>query len=233
MDEQDRQDKKRIKKSCLSCLSMFEIMASGEAFIFAHHIGKLFRMRSLFLLLPLLLFGCANTPPIPQPVARPAQVEQAVFALTGRLAIRHDGERSSAGVRWSHRSGVDEILLFTPLGQTMARIGRDAQGVVLDTSDKHYVAQDAEELTQQVLGWRLPLDGLRYWVLALPAPESKAGIEHDANGQVSTMRQDGWAIRYTRYAAQASDSLPLRMNLQREGAEIQLLIDEWEIQPTH
>lgn len=187
-------------------------------------------MPRFFLLLPLLLLGCASTPPAFQPVTRPAQAEQAVFALTGRLAIRHDGERSSAGVRWSHRGGVDEILLFTPLGQTMARIDRDAQGVVLDTSDKHYAAQNTGELTQRVLGWRLPLDGLRYWVLALPAPESKADIEHDANGQVSMMRQDGWVIRYTRYAAQMPDSLPLRMNLQREEVEIQLLIDEWEIQ---
>ncbi len=190
-------------------------------------------MRWLLLLFPCVLVGCASAPSASQPVTRPAQAEQAVFALTGRLAIRHDGERSSAGVRWSHRSGADEILLFTPLGQTMARIDRDAQGVVLDTSGKHYAAQDTEELTQRVLGWRLPLDGLRYWVLALPAPGSKAGIEHDANGQVSMMRQDGWAIRYTRYAAQMPDSLPLRMNLQREEVEIQLLIDEWEIQSTH
>ena len=195
-------------------------------------------MRRLFFLLPCwlsagVLVGCASAPPASKPVARPAQAEQAVFALTGRLAIRHDGERSFAGVRWSHSGGADEILLFTPLGQTMARIGCDAQGVVLDTSDKHYAAQDTGELTQRVLGWRLPLDGLRYWVLALPAPESSAGIEQDANGQVSMMRQDGWTISYTRYAAKTPDSLPLRMSLQRGEVEIQLLIDEWEIQSTH
>lgn len=187
-------------------------------------------MRGLLLLLPWLLVGCASAPPASQVVARPAQAEQAAFALTGRLAIRHDGERSSAGMRWSHRSGGDEILLFTPLGQTIARIDSNMQGVVMDTSDKRYAASDAGELTRQVLGWHLPLDGLRYWVLALPAPESKAGIERDANGQVSMMHQDGWAIRYTRYAAQTPDSLPLRISLQREEVEIQLMVDEWEIQ---
>ncbi len=187
-------------------------------------------MRGLLLLLPWLLVGCASAPPASRVVVRPAQAEQAAFALTGRLAIKHEGARSSAGMRWSHRGGGDEILLFTPLGQTIARIDRNLQGVVLDTSDKHYAAPDAGELTRQVLGWHLPLDGLRYWVLALPAPESKAGIERDANGQVSKMRQDGWAIRYTRYAAQTPDSLPLRISLQREEVEIQLLIDEWEIQ---
>ena len=186
-------------------------------------------MRRLFLLLPLLLHGCASAPPAPQPIARPAQVGQIEFALNGRISIKHDGERSSSNMRWTHHRAEDEILLLAPLGQTVARIHRDAGGVVLDTSDKHYNAQDTEELTQRALGWHLPLEGLQYWALALPAPDSKASIEHGENGQVSVMYQDGWAIRYTRYAAQLPDSLPLRMNLQREGMELQLLIDEWEI----
>lgn len=128
-----------------------------------------------------------------------------------------------------HHAEADEILLLAPLGQTVARIHSEVKSAVLDMPFKHYVAQDADELTQQVLGWRLPLSGLRYWVLALPAPKSAFDIERDANGQVMRLSQDGWLIRYTRYAAQTSDSLPLRIALQRDGLEIQLLIDEWEI----
>ncbi len=188
-------------------------------------------MRPLLSAIALILAGCAAAPPIPHPVTRPAQMQHASFALNGRIAVNHDGKRSSSGMRWTHHPADDEILLLAPLGQTMARIHRDADGVVLDTSDKHYTAEDTEELTQRVLGWHLPLEGLQYWALALPAPESEADIEHDANGQVSVMHQDGWEIHYTRYAAQAPDSLPLRMNLQREGMELQLLVDEWEIGP--
>ena len=186
-------------------------------------------LRRLFLLLLLLLAGCASVPPAPQPVVRPAEAEQKPFVLSGRIAIKHDGDRSSANIRWAHRARDDDILLLAPFGQTVARIHSDGGEVVLDTADKHYTAQDTEELTQQALGWHLPLAGLRYWVLALPAPESQASIEHDANGQVSSMQQDGWKISYTRYAAQTPDSLPLRINLQREGMELQLLVDEWEI----
>jgi outer membrane lipoprotein LolB len=157
------------------------------------------------------------------------QSENVPFVLSGRIAVKHDGDRSSSGVRWVHHAEADEILLLAPLGQTVARIHSDMKGAVLDIPFKHYVAQDADELTQQVLGWGLPLSGLRYWVLALPAPKSAFDIEHDANGQVILLSQDGWLIRYTRYAAQTTDSLPLRIALQRDGLEIQLLIDEWEI----
>lgn len=186
-------------------------------------------MYRLVVLLLFLLAGCATQPLPSQAVARPAQAATKPFVLTGRIAVKYDGERSSAGVRWAHQATEDEVLLLAPLGQTVARIRRDAQGVALDTSDKHYAAQDVEELTHKVLGWELPLGGLRNWVLALPAAEGEASIERDANGQISLMRQDGWEIRYTRYATQAPDSLPLRMSLQREGIEMQLLIDEWEI----
>jgi len=185
-------------------------------------------MFRLFLLL-MLLAGCASTPPVLQPLARPAGAEQKPFALNGRVSVKHDGDRSTANIRWTHSTENDDILLLAPLGQTVAHIHRDAREVVLDTSDKHYTAQDAGELTQQVLGWRLPLSGLGYWVLALPAPQSHAGIEHGANGQVNVMQQDGWKITYSRYAAPDPDSLPLRISLQREGMDIQLLIDEWEI----
>ncbi|RFC35002.1 MAG: outer membrane lipoprotein LolB [Candidatus Nitrotoga sp. SPKER] len=157
------------------------------------------------------------------------QSERVHFVLSGRVAVKYDGNRSSSGVRWMHYAGADELLLLAPFGQTVARIRSDMRGAVLDMPFKHYAAQDADELTQQVLGWRLPLSGLRYWVLGLPAPKSVFGIEHDANGQVILLNQDGWAIRYTRYAAQTPDSLPLRIALQRDGLEIQLLIDEWEI----
>lgn len=187
-------------------------------------------MRLLLAAAVFVLAGCAIRPPPAQPLIRPAQAEHAAFALNGRIAVSHEDSRSSSTMRWTHQPSNDEILLFAPLGQTVARIRRDMLGVALDTADKHYSARDVEELTEKVLGWHLPLNGLQYWVLALPAPGSEASIERDDNGQISTLRQNGWKIRYTRYAAQQPDSLPLRMKLQRDGMELQVLVDEWEIQ---
>ncbi len=179
------------------------------------------------LLLPLLLWGCASdTVKTVQRAAAP----DAPFVLNGRVAVRHDGERSSAGLRWRHYAGEDEILLLAPLGQTVARIRRDAQGVALEASGKTYMARDAETLTQQVLGWELPLAGLSRWVVGLPSAGSVAEIGHNADGQISALHQDGWDIEYSRYATSAADSLPMRLVLRRERLEILLLVDEWEKQ---
>lgn len=184
-------------------------------------------IRLFTLVLVLLLSACASAPVAKQ--ERPAQAELAPFAFNGRVAIKHNGERSSAGVRWTHRGVEDEILLLSPLGQAGARIFSNSEGVLLEVSGKQYFEQDAESLTERVLGWHLPLSGLRYWVMALPASGSDAVVEHAENGQASVIKQDGWEINYTRYAAESLNSLPLKLTLQRDGMEMKLFIDEWEL----
>jgi len=186
-------------------------------------------MRWWGVLLACTLSGCALMPPAPASAMRPAQPESAPFALNGRISVSHQGTRHSAGLRWTHTAQADEVLLLAPLGQTAARVYRDARNATLDDGDKHHQADDMETLMQQVLGWYLPLRGLHHWVLGMPAANSSAQIERDDNGQIAVLRQDGWEIRYLRYSATLQNSLPTRLQLSREGLQMQLLIDEWEL----
>jgi len=180
----------------------------------------------VFLFTLLSLSGCAT---VVKEEQRSSQ-RDAPFVINGRVAIKHDGERTSSGLRWEHHANEDEILLLAPLGQTVARIHRDVHGVSLEESGKRYVAQSMEMLTQQVLGWELPLSGLRYWVTAAAAPSHAADIQRNPNGQIKEMRQDGWDISYSRYANDSASSLPLRLTLRREHLKIMMLIDAWEKQ---
>lgn len=177
-------------------------------------------------LLGLLLAGCASQPLAP----RPAHIENAPFTLNGRIAIKHQGERQSAGIRWIHQVESDEIHLLTPLGSTVARIYQDAQHATLDQDNQHKQSDNLENLMSQVLGWHLPLKGLHHWVLGLPEPATPAQIERNTFGQISTLQQDGWTVRYTRYPDQQPNALPNRMQLNHEQLQVQLLIDEWEWQ---
>ena len=188
-------------------------------------------MRWLVFLGLTLLNGCALLAPAPAPVARPAQPESAAFALNGRISIKHLETSQSAGLRWTHQAQSDEILLLTPLGQTAARVYRDDSHATLDDGNKHYQDVDAESLMEQVLGWHLPLNGLHHWVLGTADSASPAQIERADNGQITVLHQDGWEVRFLRYADSKPDSLPTRMQLNHEGLQIQLLIDEREWSP--
>ncbi len=172
----------------------------------------------------LLLSGCVT----PAQRALPVQPGAPTFALDGRIAVKFDSQRSSGGFRWLHDADSDDVTMLAPLGITVAHVRRDAHGALLETSGQQYFAPSSDELMQRTLGWHLPLRGMPYWVRAQPMPGSPASVERDANGQISLLRQDGWDIHYTAYATQDSDSLPLRMTMQRDKLEIRLLIDEWK-----
>lgn len=187
-------------------------------------------MRWWGILLASVLSGCALLPasPAPDSSLRPPQPDNAAFALNGRIAIKYDEIRHSAGLRWVHRAQSDEVLLLAPLGQTVARVYRDAYGATLDDGSKQYRAEDVEALMQQALGWRLPLDGLRYWILGMPAAERPAQIKRDDNGRIVMLHQDGWEVAYLRHADASPNSLPTRLQLNRDDLQVQLLIDEWD-----
>ena len=64
-----------------------------------------------------------------------AQIAPAAdFNLLGRLSIQNGNERFSGSFRWQHLMISDEILLFTPLGQAVAAITKDQEGVRLITA---------------------------------------------------------------------------------------------------
>ena len=190
----------------------------------------------LFLIgLVVLLGGCALFPSASAPVARPDLSEWLPFSLNGRISINHSGKRDSAGLRWTHRLQTDEMLLLTPLGQAAARIysdnRRDARQATLDEGGRHYRADDVESLMEQVLGWHLPLSNLHHWVLGMAGSGSPAQIERTATGQIISLIQDGWEIRYLSYADTGPDSLPKRLQLNHEDLQVILLIDKWEWNP--
>ncbi len=189
----------------------------------------IFRVFLKLLVLLAMLGGCASLPT--SQVAHPAQAESAPFAMNGRISIKHQETRQSAGLHWMHQVQSDEILLLNPLGQTAARVYRDDRNATLDNGDKHYQDVDAESLMEQVLGWHLPLNGLHHWVLGMADPASPAQIERDSAGRITVLRQDGWEVRYLRYADGKPDSLPARLQLSHEDLQVQLLIDEWEWNP--
>ncbi|MFM2397773.1 MAG: hypothetical protein RLZZ144_1023 [Pseudomonadota bacterium] len=176
-----------------------------------------------YALLIFLLSACST------PLTIKSTTHQAL-SFNGRVAIKHQAERSNVGINWVHGEHADDIVLLAPLGQTVGKIHLSPQQVTLDYGGKQYQAADAEALTEKVLGWNFPLAGLRYWIQAESAIGSEATIERNTSGQISLLQQDGWEIRYVKYASNRHDALPKKLALSRDDVELIILIDEW-LQP--
>ena len=165
------------------------------------------------------LCSCAS---LPQPGA---QLEgDDVFDVSGRVAVNSGKEGSTGRFSWRHDTISDELLITSPLGQGVARITRRDNHVRLVTADsREYVAPDAESLTEQVLGWRLPLAGLPDWIRGRATPGRQADARRNGEGRVVELIQDDWRVEYQDFEGE----LPSRMRLARGDLEIRLVIERW------
>jgi outer membrane lipoprotein LolB len=132
------------------------------------------------------------------------------FSLAGRIAARSGKESFTGNIAWRHAPDGDELLISTPTGQGVAQIVRQGDAVLLRTSEpREYRAADSEELTERVLGFRLPIEGLAQTVQGKPSP---------------TLEGRGWKVEYQEYDAQKR---PTRLRLTNGAAEVRLAISQW------
>ena len=159
-------------------------------------------MRGLFLLAALLA-ACAQFDI--KPPEGPLE-----FSFAGRIAARYGNESFTGNVSWRHARTGDELLISTPTGQGVAQIVRSGDAVLLKTAEpREYRDSDPEALTERVLGFRIPIDGLADWVQGKPSPQLEAR---------------GWKVEYQERDAQGR---PTRMRLTYQGIELRLAISQW------
>lgn len=195
--------------------------------------------RSWLLGVFLVLSGCAGpevrheeiTTVTIQPARGQTDAVSESFVLSGRLAVNTKQYQFSGGIRWQHSGHGDEIYLFSPLGQVVAKIFKDQTGVRLITSEPAtYQAQTVEYLTSQVLGWELPLVGMQFWVRGTHFPGTVAEKDLDRNKRTIAIRQDGWRIIYQNYYPAEGDmpALPRLVEFSRVDIKMKLVVDQWQ-----
>ena len=215
----------------------------------ARRCARALRRWALVCISVVLMAGCAIAPlstpsGAPSGTAGAAGVAGAASALTGgftlegRISVNYGTQNVSGKVQWMHDAARDDIALASPLGTQVARLVRDATGVALtDSEQATHRARDAETLTQQRLGWRLPLTGLADWVRGRTHGSAPDELRRDERGRIAFLAEEGWGIDYA-YPDDSSGNgsgaaavLPRRLFLRyvraAEPLEIRLVIDQW------
>ena len=176
-----------------------------------------------------LVAGCAPLQPAPESVAVDREALAAPFTAEGRLSARRGSEGIAGQFTWQHASSRDTIDLTTPLGQTIARLDGDTDGVRIQTSNGRVeTAQDWDTLTARAFGLTLPVSGLSAWLRGLPRDGSRYSVERDPRDRPALLRQDGWEVTYA-YADDATMKA-WRLVLRYPGAEaieVRIVVDRW------
>jgi outer membrane lipoprotein LolB len=151
------------------------------------------------------------------------------FAVAGRIGVMTEKKGFSGSLRWHHNVEGDDISFYSPFGAKLGELSANSSGVTLVTSDqKSYSAQDAESLTQNVLGWRLPLSGLSDWALGRPAAGGVQVLAWYDGGMIARMQQDGWNIEYLSYRESGGLKLPGKIVLKSSKLDFKLVVESWQ-----
>lgn len=184
------------------------------------------------------LAGCASAPAAKPDQSAAAQtlrqqhlqslagIQQ--FSLQGRIGVQTNGKGFSGSMQWAHNKTDDSISLFSPLGSQVASIKKTPDQFTLeDASGKSYSAADAETLTQEILGWRLPLTGLADWSIGRPTQSPVQNSTWNEQGVLTNLEQDGWKIEYSNYEQQGNYLLPNKIYLKSDKLNLKLLVEKW------
>jgi outer membrane lipoprotein LolB len=170
-----------------------------------------------------LLASCAVAPshaPLPATFALDGP-----FEIDGRLSVRRGREALTANFSWRHAPPRDDLILSTPLGQTLAEISADASVLryELRRSDgRHEEAVDWAALTEREFGAPLPVGALARWIVGAPRSNAPHSVEPDLLGRTAVLRQDGWEIVYA--YADSDARLPARLQLSQEDVELRIIV---------
>ena len=189
-------------------------------------------MRRLFLLGCIWLAACTTLPEGPLRERN----YQSTISVGGRLSVRYQqgGQPQSlqGKFRWQQQGEQTDITLYSPLGQTIATIAiTPGLAVMTQSNGEKRQAPNVTALTQEVLGWPMPVDGLRYWLQGF-VQNLDGKLQSAAPEDTGNFQSDGWSVRYVSWQRNASIQFPKRFDMERTTAEagdivLRLVIDDW------
>ena len=186
----------------------------------------------------LLAAGCRTLPPgapvgpgadAPWPEQRAALEKLDRYGLNGRVAVAANGQGFSASLRYQQRASHTNLALDGPLGIGGLRVDIEGKDIEIATSRGDKLdGQAARDELERRLGFQLPLDELRWWLLGIPAPGEASINEDGGSGEIRDFTQSGWRVSINSRAAGLGFSLPQRLTAEREGARLKLFVQAWE-----
>lgn len=187
-------------------------------------------MRIALIGLLVFLVGCSSSVKREE-ASTPNAVPKVETALTdrwsakGRLAVNHGKKGANASFVWQQFQDRYQIRMHGPFGAGSVLItGTPREVFAQEANGKKHQATSPEQLMQRLVGWHLPLSGLRYWIRGISIPNVPITEKRfNKQGFLVHIVQDGWTIRYTEY----KDTLPKKIELHHPKLKIKLIVTAW------
>lgn len=180
----------------------------------------------------MVLAGCMTTRPVTGVRDWNTRVQQlqkaSAWQMNGRAAVAVGTQGWQATLDWREHADSAELHLAGPLGIGAQVITQTATGLSINgaPSSAATIAQ-----LQDRLGFELPIEHLRYWLLGVPDPQGEFELARNAQDRAEHLAQGGWNIDYDRYQPSGGDLLPGRVVLTRDEVRVRIIADRWTLNP--
>jgi len=187
------------------------------------------------------MVGCSSLQTWPF-LPSPTQTERSFhdnILIQGRFSVTYEQSNRPQSVQgrfqWQQQGQRIDIDLMSPLGQTMAKLTITPNSATIQQTGKEIkVADNVSELTEQTLGWSLPVVGMRDWLQGFYRNSSNQRqiARPNENDQFDT---EGWHIQYVSWQQNSVSDYPKRIDVTRTSPQLhqlslRIIIDQWEPQ---
>ncbi len=150
------------------------------------------------------------------------------YQFKGTMSFSDGQEGGSGRIQWQNKDGLISARLKAPLGVKSWRISEQISGAELVANGAVVYADTAQTLISSQLGWQVPWQQLKSWVIGQPHNKSHVQIIWQADG--FTLSEGGWQIEYSRlkpYQSTSTLQLPHKMVARKDNFSIKLSIKQW------
>lgn len=181
-------------------------------------------LRVFYLCGLLLLTGCAVITPEPPDI-------DAEFTVQGKLLLALGGDKTAMTFSWRQNQDGYVIDVWGALGQGRTQLRGNAQTMQIVRGQDVIVAGRPEQVMQQQLGWSMPVDAMRYWLIGQPQPNTRF-VDYTINEQRNSVgfRQNSWDVRATLAngeKASPQDAQPKQVEISRDDVLVRIRVSKY------
>jgi len=190
---------------------------------------------ALPLVLLFVLSACSSMSPQLANVPLTTRVYQPQIQMSGRLSAQYEANYREQSISvhfdWSQTPQQTAISFSSPTGQIVATILINGQGAQLTQADKPtQYASDINQLSTEVLGWPMPVAGLRDWLQGFVDADHSLPLTQSTASQ--PINVDGWSLRYASWLTENNIERPKRLDLSRQTEQaglvsLRIVVDDW------
>lgn len=173
----------------------------------------------VYVLLVAVLSACAVAP-------KPVDTTKGSFSRSGRFALNveeADGSREAVqgGFQWQESPQQLQLDLNNPMGAVLARVVVAANGAALQYPNGEVVyAHSPDALVEQLLGYAIPVAGMRYWLRGQSAAEKEG-----QSSQPSYLEEDQWRVHLKRYDELGPRLLQMYRTQAQQAISVRVVVD--------